>query len=458
MHPFPGCGARPGARRLSPEREYAPHSLPEVEETMPAKSELPIIHELRCELRKVNAIMTFVVYCIFFLLLKFLYDTLIELSASSIETILSIVAFIIVCSMFLIRSLSTKAIRNISDSAAKCNILLKFSKDIRTEEAYTDTMLGKILEYAMSLIRIDTGLVLLRDGETFVVTACRGGQAELFSGRSFSGEDAVFSRLLAGEGIVRIGQGTDTGRVLPRLGPEVSSLLAAPLRGGSGVMGAILLINKQERTFSGDDEAAISYFSDHAAVSLENARFHEEQKNFEIHVTELLLQAMDSHLPVKRERLETVARYSNLIAIGIDLPFEKRKVLHTACLLHDIGYIRLPVTVNPDEALLMHVMEGFSLLKSITCFRNVAPIVLHHQEWYDGSGIPGRLKGEAIPLESRIIAIAEAFDNHVTERFYRTPVAYDDVFREMAAGSGTRYDPDLLAVFLREVRGVLPER
>lgn len=425
---------------------------------MGAEKENPIIDEIKGELRKLNAILTFVVYCLFFLLLKFLYETLIEISAPSIAAILTIIAFILVFSMSMFKALARKAIRNISDYAAKCDALLRFTKDIRTEEAYIDILLGKILEHAMTLIKAETGLVLLLEEDKFVLKAARGVQADTFSGKTFSLEEGIIGQILTNNRIVRVEDAADADRLLPRVDTMVHSLLSAPLHSGKSVMGAIVLINKLEQKFNSDDEAAINYFAEQAAISLENARFHEDQKNYEIHVTELLMQAMDSHLPIKREHSEKVAQYSQLIAQGINLPFERRKELHLACLLHDIGFIKYPPTAEMEQKVyLKHVEAGFNLLKSINFFRKVAPIVLHHHERYDGTGYPAGLKGEAIPLESRIIAIAEAFDVLTNEKSYRRSMGYAAVLQEMRENAETQFDPELLAVFIREVERVIPE-
>jgi HD-GYP domain-containing protein (c-di-GMP phosphodiesterase class II) len=76
-------------------------------------------------------------------------------------------------------------------------------------------------------------------------------------------------------------------------------------------------------------------------------------------------------------------------------------------------------------------------------------MIRHHHEWYDGSGYPDGLKGEAIPLGARIISIADAYDTMVGQRPYREPVSSEEALEEMRRYAGTQFDPELVEAFCR---------
>ena len=126
-------------------------------------------------------------------------------------------------------------------------------------------------------------------------------------------------------------------------------------------------------------------------------------------------------------------------------------------MLHDIGKIGIPDQVlnNPgrltdDEYEIMksHVARGAEILKNFTLIDNVADGALYHHERYDGKGYIHGLKGEEIPLNARIIGIADAFDAMTANRVYRKKLDFGHVLEELEKGSGTQFDPGLVNIML----------
>ena len=91
---------------------------------------------------------------------------------------------------------------------------------------------------------------------------------------------------------------------------------------------------------------------------------------------------------------------------------------------------------------------GHRMLAPIQLWADVAPLVLHHHEWWNGGGYPEQLAADAIPLESRIIGVAEAFDSMTSRSSYKEPVPTDEAVRRVEAGAGTQFDPEVVRVFL----------
>ena len=94
-----------------------------------------------------------------------------------------------------------------------------------------------------------------------------------------------------------------------------------------------------------------------------------------------------------------------------------------------------------------HTVKGARLLEPLEILEPAVPIILHHHERYDGTGYPKGLKGDAIPLGARILAVANAFEAMVSERSYRRSLSVAEAAREISSYAGTQFDPKVVKVF-----------
>ena len=152
-----------------------------------------------------------------------------------------------------------------------------------------------------------------------------------------------------------------------------------------------------------------------------------------------------------------VSEYSVLIAKRLGYNEEQCETLRKTALLHDIGKIGIPDRVlnKPSrlddeeyEIMKSHVVKGAEILKKFTLIDNVQEGALYHHERYDGKGYVHGLKGEEIPLNARIIGIADAFDAMTANRVYRKKLDFDFVLGELKKGRGTQFDPKLVDIML----------
>ncbi len=133
-------------------------------------------------------------------------------------------------------------------------------------------------------------------------------------------------------------------------------------------------------------------------------------------------------------------------------------MLEFAALLHDVGKIAVPDAVlkkveplTPDEWRLirLHPYHSAQIVKPIQPLQRIVSWVYHHQERWDGTGYPDGLRGEAIPLASRIIAVADAFNAMTTDRPYRKALAAAEALTEIERCAGTQFDPGVADAFVR---------
>ena len=148
-----------------------------------------------------------------------------------------------------------------------------------------------------------------------------------------------------------------------------------------------------------------------------------------------------------------VARYARLIATALGRPEAERDSICEAALLHDLGKIGMPdrilaksdrLTEEEFSVAKTHSAAGAEILRAIPPLRRLASAVRHHHERFDGNGYPDRLRGTDIPLASRIIAVADAFDALTTDRSYRRGVAADQALNIIVHAAGSRYDPEIV--------------
>jgi len=152
-----------------------------------------------------------------------------------------------------------------------------------------------------------------------------------------------------------------------------------------------------------------------------------------------------------------VMEYSKSIGQRMKLDRQDIEDLKRSALLHDIGKIGIPDMVLKKQTKLTdeeyaviksHPETGASILKYIKSFKSLVPAVYHHHERFDGEGYPDGVKGAAIPLNARIIAIADTFDAMTSSRSYRNALSLRTALSELERSKGIQFDPDITELFL----------
>jgi diguanylate cyclase (GGDEF)-like protein/PAS domain S-box-containing protein len=159
---------------------------------------------------------------------------------------------------------------------------------------------------------------------------------------------------------------------------------------------------------------------------------------------------------------QRVSELCKSLGEALDLTSREIEELKSVGLLHDIGKIALEESVlnNPGKLskeewhqIRRHPEIGYRILSTVNDLAEMAEYVLTHHERWDGNGYPKGLKGTDIPLQSRIIAIADAYDAMISERSYRSPMSEEAAIKELEKGMGTQFDPTITKVFIKKVLG-----
>ncbi|MDJ0852204.1 MAG: response regulator [Myxococcota bacterium] len=187
---------------------------------------------------------------------------------------------------------------------------------------------------------------------------------------------------------------------------------------------------------------------------------HQELRDAYVQTIGALANAVDAKDAYTRGHSERVGVYASKIARQLGHPKELIERVYIAGLLHDVGKIgvRDYVITKPDrltpeeyEEIKQHPEIGAKILEPVEFLKDVAPCVRHHHEWYDGSdrGYPSGLRGDRIPLPSRIILVADTVEAMTSDRPYRKALPLDVVYTELSKYSGSQYDPACVDACLR---------
>ena len=151
------------------------------------------------------------------------------------------------------------------------------------------------------------------------------------------------------------------------------------------------------------------------------------------------------------------------VRIGRDLGLDDDclRDLEAAAILHDIGKIGVPdailrkpskLTEEEYAVIKKHPEYGWAVLRAVPGFERVSLFVLHHHEAFDGKGYPAGLRGDEIPIGSRIVSVMDSFDAMVSSRPYRTGLPLDEAIRRLDADTGKQFDPIVTPKFIALAR------
>jgi putative nucleotidyltransferase with HDIG domain len=187
---------------------------------------------------------------------------------------------------------------------------------------------------------------------------------------------------------------------------------------------------------------------------------HQELRIAYLQTIRALAEAVDAKDAYTRGHSERVGVYASKVGRELGLPRQQIERVYIAGLLHDVGKIGIrdavitkPARLSPEEyeEIKRHPEIGAKILEPVSFLRDVVPCVRHHHEWYDGStsGYPLRLRGDQIPLPSRIILVCDTVEAMTSDRPYRKGLSLDVVIAELHKYSGSQFDPICVDACLR---------
>ncbi len=264
--------------------------------------------------------------------------------------------------------------------------------------------------------------------------------------------------------------------VLSRIGSEVDALESAPgqpsLSFSAGIAEFPRHAAVMEELMERADEALfrakatgrhrVNVYSSGSDVGrLPELGSAERHQRYLQNTVDALARAIDARNGYTHLHSHAVASYAVSLARALGMDGEHVELVRRSGVLHDVGKIGVPDavlwkkgTLDADEMALMrrHSATGHDILLGAG-LPEIAEWVGHLHERFDGGGYPDGLHGEAIPLESRLLAVVDAFDAMTSPRLYRRPLEVEDALSELEDGAGRQFDGDLVSGFVELVRG-----
>jgi HD-GYP domain-containing protein (c-di-GMP phosphodiesterase class II) len=239
---------------------------------------------------------------------------------------------------------------------------------------------------------------------------------------------------------------------------EYKSFIAVPLKVKNKLLGVLIVTAfPKDKFFDTKDLNFIAIFANQTATVYDNLELYSNLHDFYFDTVKTLARTIDAKDHYTFSHSGRAEQYAKLIAEKLNLPEEVVREIEFAALMHDIGKVGISghilnkagsLTEDEKEVLKMHPIIGYNILAPLVFLSSVAPIVLYHQEWYNGKGYPEGLSGEEIPLGARIISVIDAYDAMTSDRPYRKALGKEYAVSELEKGMGTQFDPKVAKVFI----------
>jgi len=221
----------------------------------------------------------------------------------------------------------------------------------------------------------------------------------------------------------------------------------------------LIVSNSQgpKHSFTKEDEKLLVGLSNDISIAIINSRLYKNLRELYLNTVKSLVKAIEAKDHYTGGHSERVMEYA--LAIGREMKLRKDTLenVRLSGLLHDIGKVGVKddiliknseLSEHEKEEINKHPSIGAQIVESIAKSRHVTRGILEHHERFGGGGYPCGLKGNAISIEARIIAVADAYDALTTDRPYQKSLSKEEAYRLILEGSGPRFDPKVVKAFI----------
>jgi len=344
---------------------------------------------------------------------------------------------------------------------SQLSTLCEISRDTTSKMSLQD-VLDLILIKAVNFHQADSGSIMLLDDKT--------DQLEIKASINIEQNIIDDTKTKIGEGIA--GWVAKEGKPLLLMdgvtitgNRDLKDAVSIPIMLKEKVLGVLNLNNQGSKphAFNTKDLDFLTALSSQAATVINNAQLFEKLKDNYLSVIQALAAAIDAKDSYTHGHSARVAKYAVAVAKELGLPPEEIDDIEAAAYLHDVGKIGIPekILVKPSrlteeefKIIKTHPEISARILAPVEFKSTVIPAVLHHHEHYNGRGYPDNLKGEQIPFEARIMAVADSYDAMTTNRPYRPPRDISWARQELARCAGSQFDPQIVKAFLKVLENI----
>ncbi|MCP4266284.1 MAG: response regulator [Candidatus Brocadiaceae bacterium] len=292
-----------------------------------------------------------------------------------------------------------------------------------------------------------------------VVRASRGYRRSLVLGKTQKIDEGVAGRVVKDKKplLVQDIKRDERFNRSDRADYETKSFVSVPLILRERVLGVINVIDKiADGDFCESDVNLLCTIADQVSIALENARLYKVLEENCFNMVKLLADSLEAKNRYTSGHSQRVSEYSSVIANIMGVSAKEKNTLFHAALLHDLGKIGISELVfnKPDklddteyDTIKLHPVRGEEIIKPLGFLEMATRHIRGHHESFDGSGYPDGLGGKDLPLLTKIMTVADAFDAMTSERTYRPPRKTNEAMIELKRMSGKQFDPDVVDAF-----------
>ena len=332
-------------------------------------------------------------------------------------------------------------------------------------EADLNRLYERIFDAIFQVVHADRAFLLIENSKTGELdTAVQREKKTLphaESTREFS-HTIVEETLREGTSILRANALTDEryGYAESVISQNIHSVICVPVESNERIMGVIYADTVGEsQAFARTDMELLAAVGKQAGVAVQRTRLADQVREMLYGTVRALVASIEAKDEYTKGHSERVTAYALKIGAAMNLDETNLRTLELAGFLHDVGKIGVPenilrkagpLTEEEYEVIKEHPKQGDRILRHLEGAQEMAEIVLHHHERWDGTGYPDGLAGEKTSVLARILAVADAFDAMGSHRPYRDRLAEEKVLEQIRRGAGSQFDPKVAEVLLRE--------
>ncbi|WP_456399410.1 HD domain-containing phosphohydrolase [Mesoaciditoga sp.] len=335
---------------------------------------------------------------------------------------------------------------------------------VKVEE---NEFLNKMLDNALEMIpAAKYGSIWIFDENKWKIAACRGHDEEILKNPNIDFELVKFSEVQIVKDLLKEDEKISSSKafeVLKKATKPIKESLVAPLKFSNDILGymSIDIPKESECAFSQNDVEILNAFSKITTAFYVSRKYLKSQRELQKKLIMVFVTALEKYDVYTKGHSERVANCSTKVAKMMGMNEEDQRKIYQAGLLHDVGKIFVPLEIlnkngklTPEEynEIKTHPVIGAELVEEGAGLREIAVIVRHHHERWDGKGYPDGLKGKEIPLESRIMSVCDTFDAMTSDRPYRRALSEEMALEEIEKNAGKQFDPAVVEAFLKTKR------
>ena len=356
--------------------------------------------------------------------------------------------------------------KNLEEYIGKFDSVIKIIGSLNLYNKDEQKFFDKLLEISIkNLPEIDYGSITLKENNKWKFVSAYGHDVNKLKDVEFNDDEFIFARdTIVINNILEKDEKMMSEKnrsIIKEASNPIAKSILSPLKAGNYIIGQISLDSKRNIEIPEETIKFVNALSTLSSFFVQLNRISREQGEFHKDIILTLIKALEYYDKYTKGHSERVAKYATEFAEYINMGHNEIKDIYWSAIMHDVGKFFVPQNIlnKPDKLsdeeykiIKEHPVKSFELLVKSKYLKKYAKIVRHHHERWDGKGYPDGISDEKIPLNSRIITLADSFDAMITIRPYKKALNVQEAIEDIQENAGKQFDPELAEKFIEYLR------